>query len=961
VRLAGKEFNPDAELAGFSRAMQARGVMPEESNALTSTLAYYKDNPLVFTELKKRASGNPNFQALHQAVPDVMSKGIYTDRERAAIPPALTNEHPDLAVWGLEQLRKARHPHFGKAVLDSARQHLQHPVTPEALQAAEQAASQAHDSISGDTHRHDTRTFHDELLRIKDFLSQSGMIRNPNIYGMSFEELKAKSDEWHATLHKEKKQDGELEAYDPDGYEIVYTWNDGPHAGWHVKKLTSAENLVSEGENMGHCVGGEDYQEAVENGNSEIYSLQTPLHEPKVTWEIDVSSGQPYLSQVYGRGDSIPHFKYQSMVREFFGSNPTFNKISGSLSTNRYLPPAQLAQFPDYILKDPYLALSEISKTKTIDPRVWEHYRGDLQTLVKVAETARYVPDELAQMLLTEFASNPASLDKFKHVILYMTAPQIKALEALVLRQGNPDIAATYLHSFGDVTRNALAPIIELASHSNEFDKVVKEHGKHYPEIIRPHVMNGGFMPAHTFATLDRTGKHQDDELMTHLKSEALKDPAHALEFISNYHNHATPEHYKLAKQQLQTPEEKIKLFLHAPKEMVLADHDLQNYILGHINEKGEFVDGGTKIEARYILPRLPADALRLMLPVVSNAVYEYMTGGQGTYSQMSTLPADILLEPSVLTAIKEGDRKRPNYSSDAYVNPFIEKIAPVNPEVAYDLYSGIRGSNTNARQTIAFHAPIDFVKQHPELMQNSVGEPMMHTDYARANPDRAQELYELFPETAAQYVNAFKEKLPIETIEAIYDRTSNFSTKWRILGQLPQNVVEKMALERGPEDISIALNVISQPSEQFVAESIKLAQTNYPVALALMKKFRWHMKDRAISENLAQHWHDHAIKSPWNAFLYMKNAPKPEKDLAMAIVARNAVKEPYDAFEFVQLAPKEAITDNILEIAIEYAENTGRATSIWGKVPPHIRDKHPKLIARYNEEQEREAMYDYD
>jgi hypothetical protein len=60
------------------------------------------------------------------------------------------------------------------------------------------------------------------------------------------------------------------------------------NGGWTIRHLTDPEDLVFEGNAMGHCVGG--YCDYVEKGSSIIYSLRDPKGMPHATIEI---KGQP--------------------------------------------------------------------------------------------------------------------------------------------------------------------------------------------------------------------------------------------------------------------------------------------------------------------------------------------------------------------------------------------------------------------------------------------------------------------------------------------------------------------------------------------------------------------------------------------------------------------------------------------------------------------------------------------
>jgi Uncharacterized low-complexity proteins len=93
----------------------------------------------------------------------------------------------------------------------------------------------------------------------------------------------------------------------PQGVE-VYEFPDG----YTVQKL-SAEDLESEGEVMQHCVGG--YCEAVESGDSVIYSLRDANGKPHATMEF--SPEKERFVQIYGKQNVKTAAKYVPYLLEF--------------------------------------------------------------------------------------------------------------------------------------------------------------------------------------------------------------------------------------------------------------------------------------------------------------------------------------------------------------------------------------------------------------------------------------------------------------------------------------------------------------------------------------------------------------------------------------------------------------------------------------------------------------------
>ncbi len=64
--------------------------------------------------------------------------------------------------------------------------------------------------------------------------------------------------------------------------QVVHTTPDN----WTVRQLNTPDELKAEGDNMGHCCGGSGYANAVQRGDSLIYSLRDPNGQPHSTLEI---------------------------------------------------------------------------------------------------------------------------------------------------------------------------------------------------------------------------------------------------------------------------------------------------------------------------------------------------------------------------------------------------------------------------------------------------------------------------------------------------------------------------------------------------------------------------------------------------------------------------------------------------------------------------------------------------
>jgi hypothetical protein len=98
--------------------------------------------------------------------------------------------------------------------------------------------------------------------------------QSPNLGQYDLMAASDASGQWHDEIAS--KDGARIDWYDRG--EVVYEFEDG----WTLQKLNSWQ-LEAEGEAMGNCIGG--YTDAVDQGESEIYSLRDPLNQPHVDAE----------------------------------------------------------------------------------------------------------------------------------------------------------------------------------------------------------------------------------------------------------------------------------------------------------------------------------------------------------------------------------------------------------------------------------------------------------------------------------------------------------------------------------------------------------------------------------------------------------------------------------------------------------------------------------------------------
>jgi hypothetical protein len=118
-------------------------------------------------------------------------------------------------------------------------------------------------------------------------------------------------------------------------YDDGYRWIELKHP---TDDNITKEALKSEGDQMGHCVGGPHYFNEVLNGNTKIISLRDANNKPHVTIEAlpknyrnsihDPLESWTEIEQIKGKANQKPKEQYQKYITDFI-QNPTFgNEIA---------------------------------------------------------------------------------------------------------------------------------------------------------------------------------------------------------------------------------------------------------------------------------------------------------------------------------------------------------------------------------------------------------------------------------------------------------------------------------------------------------------------------------------------------------------------------------------------------------------------------------------------------------
>jgi hypothetical protein len=158
-------------------------------------------------------------------------------------------------------------------------------------------ATKAYDGVLAavDDFNHNTSMLEGRANAISRWVDQT----NPDLNRMSLDEVLEAVAVYAPSMPVEIAQ----------GY-VVYEFADG----WTVQKLGPSE-LHDEGEYMQHCVGGDEYCNAVADDETVIWSLRDPGGRPHVTIEYNALEGS--FEQIEGRQNTKPKPEYLERVQEF--------------------------------------------------------------------------------------------------------------------------------------------------------------------------------------------------------------------------------------------------------------------------------------------------------------------------------------------------------------------------------------------------------------------------------------------------------------------------------------------------------------------------------------------------------------------------------------------------------------------------------------------------------------------
>jgi hypothetical protein len=170
-----------------------------------------------------------------------------------------------------------------------------------------------------------------ELMSIRDWLAMGdeadGSPINMHLH-KTLKDMYRASEEWHDRLAEANGDKGHPSLYSRLADDVMIEFPDG----WRIVNVPSYD-LDNEGNLMGHCVGGDEYERIVKNGSAKIVSLRDPLNWPHATVEIrvqhisdplDENGRENYrkndrwvIRQIQGKANAPLLEKYKPYMRSF--------------------------------------------------------------------------------------------------------------------------------------------------------------------------------------------------------------------------------------------------------------------------------------------------------------------------------------------------------------------------------------------------------------------------------------------------------------------------------------------------------------------------------------------------------------------------------------------------------------------------------------------------------------------
>jgi len=482
----------------------------------------------------------------------------------------------------------------------------------------ESTAAKGHTSFS------DLNIYNNDIRYITDYFNGAQDIPD-SIWNMDFDQVFKLSEDWHETF-KGKTDTGPYETKD-----VVYDFGNG----FTIVKVPP-EDLGTEGDNMGHCVGG--YCDSVESGATTIFSLRDPKNAPHVTIEVDYSGR---VDQIKGKQNDPPVPKYRPMVKQWLKTTDFDYFRSGDYQNILTIEDYQADLEGDEFLEKFSLAKAGASSS---DPEV-------------VRYILRRFEDEIAKRGGTEFLDDTRAWgedDRWVDEVMdalannrYLEVSEIVAIAKLGYRVGigsmiEPMLSAgsqqKYAEHYGQETNNILARAVYKEMKDELLDPTPREDDNGRRSLLSQQI---SYLSA--IARQDRRARQEIvDFLLSPEMTQRLLDMSRRNNIVINILDHYLMTAGTEYRQTTKANNRFLSDAIRAPDDTVKKIFDFQ---MSELRKKLGDPNVPDRLLVRMAgLPKLPQEVIEYFV--------EYTANTSGVNN--SKITERVILAPGVSTEVKK-------------------------------------------------------------------------------------------------------------------------------------------------------------------------------------------------------------------------------------------------------------------------------------------------------------------
>ena len=321
------------------------------------------------------------------------------------------------------------------------------------------------------------RMYNNDVRYIADYFNGAQDIPQ-NIWDMTFEQVFDLSEEWHEQFKGNEDNAGPYETKD-----VVYDFGNG----FTIVKVPP-EDLGTEGDNMGHCVGG--YCDSVASGGVIIYSLRNPRNMPHATIEVD-KRGR--VDQIKGKQNEPPVPKYRPMIKQWLKTT-NFDYINNG----DYQAILGVEDFKADLEGDKFFENAGLAKQGAShnDPEVSRYILGRLEEIVAERGGNDYLDEMRAWGEEDEERHLHDVIDKLSQNA-YLELPEIVRIAKVGYRAGigaeiesmlSPGSQQKYLEHYGKETNHIIARAVYKEMKDELFDPTPREDDDDRDSLLRQQI-----------------------------------------------------------------------------------------------------------------------------------------------------------------------------------------------------------------------------------------------------------------------------------------------------------------------------------------------------------------------------------------------------------------------------------------------------------------------------------------